>query len=69
MLAAARRHVRLKVVVITGEKWKTHEIAKAARERYELKERLGILSEDCKANDQEVNNHTSERKAEIRERR
>ena len=68
MLAAARKHVGLKGVGMTGEYWKMREIAKAERERYELSERLGIHSEECKSKDEEVNSLTSEREAEIWER-
>ena len=41
------------------------EIAKAEGERDELRERLGIHSEEYKAKNQEVKNLTSERKADI----
>ena len=68
MLAAARKHIGLKAVEMTGEYGKTQDTAKAERERDELRERLEIHSEEYKAKDRQVKNFTSERKAEIWER-
>ena len=63
MLAADRKHIGLKAMMMTGEYWKMQEIAKAEIERDELRERLGIHSEEYKAKDREVKNLTMERKA------
>ena len=59
VLAAARKHTGLKAVGMTGEYWKTCEIAKVERERDELRERMGINSEEYKAKGREVKNFTS----------
>ena len=48
---------------MTGEYWKTQIIAKAERERDELRERMGIQSEEYKAKNRDIKNHSSERKA------
>ena len=69
MIADVRKHIGLKAVGMTGEYMKTQKIAKADRERDELRESLGIHSEENKANDREVTNLTSERKAEILEQK
>ena len=53
---------------MTGDYWKTQEIAKAERERGELRERLGIHSEEYKSKDREVKNFPSERRSDIWER-
>ena len=63
VLAADRKHIGLKAMMMTGEYWKMQEIAKAEIERDELRERLGIHSEEYKAKDREVKNLTMERKA------
>ena len=42
MLAAAQRHIGLKVVGMTREYWKTLEIVTAERGRGDLREGLGI---------------------------
>ena len=65
MLIVTRKHIGLKSVGMTGKYWTTQEIAKADRERDELRERLGIHSEEYKAKYREVKNLTSERRAEI----
>ena len=49
-LAASGKHIRLKAGGMTGEYWRTEEVAEAERERDELRERLGIHSEEYKAN-------------------
>ena len=67
MLAAAKIHIGMKAERMSGECWKRQDLTKAERERDELRERLGIHSEECKAKDREVKNLTSERKAEILE--
>ena len=54
---------------MTGEYWKTQEIAKAERERDKLWERLGIHSEEYIDKDREVKNLSSERKDEILEQK
>ena len=50
---------------MTGEYWKTREITTEERERDELREGLGINSEEHKAKDLEVRNLTSKLTAEI----
>ena len=60
VLTAATKHIGLMAVGVTGAYWKTQEIAIAERERDELRERLGIHSEECKANDRELVNLTSD---------
>ena len=60
MLAAARRHIGLKAVGMTGEYWMMQEIATAERERDELRESLAIHSEEYKPKDREVKDFTSE---------
>ena len=47
---------------MTGEYWKAQEIATAERERDELRERLGINSEEHKTKDREVKNLISNRR-------
>ena len=63
VLTAAHKHIGLKAVGMTGEYWKTQEIATAERERDEFRERLENHSEENKAKDREVMNLTSERNA------
>ena len=65
VLAADRKLIGLKAVGMTGEYGKILEMAKAEIERDELRERLAIHSEECKAKDREAKNLTSERKDEI----
>ena len=65
VLAAARKHIGLKAVEMTGEYWKTQEIAKAGMEQDKLRRRLEIHCEEYKAIAREVKNLTSEQKTKI----
>ena len=54
MIDAARKNIGMKAVGMTGEYWKTNEIAKAEMEGNELRERQEIHSDEYKAKDREV---------------
>ena len=68
VLAAVQKHIGQKAVGMTGEYGRTQEIAKAERERDELRERVRIHSEEYKTKDREVKNLTREQKTEIWEK-
>ena len=62
VFAADRRHIELNAVGMTGDKWKAHEIAAAESERDEIRERLGIHSDEFKAKERSQRTTPSNRR-------
>lgn len=65
VLATAKSKIGMKAVRMTGECWKTREIANAEKERDHLRKTTGIQTAGYKSKDKELKALLKERKATI----